>query len=275
MKRYLLLMLPLALAACTKPTQEPAATAAPAEPVAAAAPAAATPAVEAGASLPAYHWQLTDARTADGKRIDGLFVRVDSPLQLDFIDGRLAVSNSCNRMSGGYTLAGDQLTLTQMASTMMACSDPALMALDQELGKRLAGTSTLTLQAGDAPVLTLTSAAADVLTFTGAPTPETRFGGPGEIAFLEVGPQTKPCNHPSIPNMQCLQVREIKFGENGIRTGTPGEFQPLYQDIEGFTHQAGTRNVVRVKRFTIANPPADGSSVAYVLDMVVESETVK
>jgi hypothetical protein len=30
-----------------------------------------------------------------------------------------------------------------------------------------------------------------------------------------------------------------------------------------------------VNRFTIANPPADGSSVAYVLDMVVESETVK
>jgi heat shock protein HslJ len=274
MKRYLLLMLPLALAACTKPAQEPAAVA-PAEPAAAATPAAATPAVETGASLPAYHWQLTDARTADGKRIDGLFVRAGSPLQLDFIDGRLAVSNSCNRMSGGYTLTGDQLTLTQMASTMMACSDPALMALDRELGKRLEGTSTLVLQAGEAPVLTLTGAAADVLTFTGAPTPETRFGGPGEIAFLEVGPQAKPCNHPLIPNMQCLQVREIKFGEDGIRTGSPGEFQPLYQDIEGFTHQAGTRNVVRVKRFTIANPPADGSSIAYVLDMGVESETVK
>jgi heat shock protein HslJ len=243
--------------------------------VAAATPAAATPAAETGASLPAYHWQLTDARTADGKRIDALFVRADSPPQLDFIEGRLAVSNSCNRMSGGYTLTGDQLTLTTMASTMIACADPALMALDQELGKRLQGTSTLALQSGDAPVLTLTGTAADVLTFTGAPTPETRFGGPGEIAFLEVGPQTKACNHPLIPDVQCLQVREIKFDENGIRTGTPGEFQPLYQAIEGFTHQAGTRNVVRVKRFTIANPPADGSSVAYVLDMVAESETIK
>ena len=272
MKRYLLLMLPLALAACTKPAQDatPAATA---EPAAAAAPA--TPAVDAGASLPTHHWQLTDAKGADGKRIDGLFVRADSPVQLDFADGRVSVSNTCNRMSGGYTLAGDQLTFTPMASTMMACPDPALMALDQDVGKRLEGTSTFAVQPGAAPVLTLTSATGDVLTFTGVPTPETRFGGPGERVFLEIAPQPKACSHPLIKDMKCLQVREIKFDDNGLRTGSPGEFQPLYQDIEGFAHEAGTRNVVRVNRFTIANPPADGSSVAYVLDMVVESETVK
>ena len=72
-----------------------------------------------------------------------------------------------------------------------------------------------------------------------------------------------------------MQVREIKFDEQGLRAGEPGEWQPLFQDIEGFTHTPGTRNVVRVNRYTVANPPADGSSVAYVLDMVVESEVVK
>lgn len=272
MKRYLLLMLPLALAACTKPAQDatPAATAVPAT-----AAAVETPAVDAGASLPGYHWQLTDAKAADGTRIDGLFVRAESPVTLDFADGRVAVSNTCNRMVGGYTLAGDTLTFTPMASTMMACTDPALMALDQDVGKRLEGASTLALQPGTAPVLTLTSASGDVLTFTGEPTAETRFGSAGERVFLEIAPQPKACNHPLIKDMQCLQVREIKFDENGIRTGTPGEFTSLYQDIEGFAHETGTRNVVRVNRFTIANPPADGSSVAYVLDMVVESETVK
>ena len=272
MKRYLLLMLPLALAACTKPAQDatPAATAEPA-----ATAAVETPAVDAGASLTGYHWQLTDAKGADGKRIDGLFVRADSPLQLDFADGRVSVSNTCNRMSGGYTVEADKLTFTPMASTMMACPDPALMALDQDVGKRLEGASTFAVQPGAAPVLTLTSATGDVLTFTGEPTAETRFGSAGERVFLEIAPQPAPCNHPLIKDMKCLQVREIKFDDNGLRTGTPGEFQPLYQDIEGFAHEAGTRNVVRVNRFTIANPPADGSSVAYVLDMVVESETVK
>ena len=31
--------------------------------------------------------------------------------------------------------------------------------------------------------------------------------------------------------------------------GTPGEFQAFSRTIEGYTHQAGTRNVLRVKRF--------------------------
>ena len=65
------------------------------------------------------------------------------------------------------------------------------------------------------------------------------------------------------------------FDENGLRVGEPGEWQNFYDEIEGFTHQPGTRNVLRVNRYTVANPPADGSSQAFVLDMVVESELVK
>ena len=51
--------------------------------------------------------------------------------------------------------------------------------------------------------------------------------------------------------------------------------QPLDQDIEGYTHEDGVRNVLRLKRYTVKNPPADGSSIGYVLDMVVESELVR
>ena len=269
MKRYLLLMLPLALAACTQPAQE--ATPAAAE-TAAATPAAAAP---EAASLSTHYWQLADAKAADGTRIDALFVQADKPVQLEFVEGRLAISNTCNRQNAGFSVEGDKLTVSPAASTLMACPDPKLMALDQEVSKRLEGTSTAALQSGDTAQLTLTNAAGDVLTFKGVPTPATRFGGPGERVFFEVAPQTQPCNHPLIPDKQCVQVREIKFDEQGLRAGEPGEWQPLFQDIEGFTHTPGTRNVVRVNRYTVANPPADGSSVAYVLDMVVESETVK
>ena len=86
--------------------------------------------------------------------------------------------------------------------------------------------------------------------------------------------QAAACNHPLIPDMQCLQVRELKYDDQGLKTGT-GDWQFLYQDIEGYTHQPGVRNVLRLKRYPVANPPADGSSIAYVLDMVVESEQVK
>jgi heat shock protein HslJ len=233
----------------------------------------ATPAAsDANADLARYHWRLQDATDASGKRITVLFVREDKPLQLDFADGRVGVANACNRMGGGYSLEGESLTVARMVSTMMACSDPKLMALDGEIGKRLEGASKLTLLAGDTPTLTLANAAGDTLTFAGDPTAETRYGGPGERIFLEVAAHAKPCSHPLVPDMQCLQVREVKYDDKGLKIGAPGAFANFYDDIEGYTHEDGVRNVLRVQRYTIKNPPADGSSNAYVLDMVVESD---
>ena len=267
MKRYLILALPLALAACAKPPQGEPAT-----------PAAETPTATASAApanasaLSANHWRLTDAKNAQGQRIDTLFANADKPVQLDFVDGRVGVGNTCNRMGGSYSVAGDELMFDRMASTMMACSDARLMALDQEVGKRLEGSLKF---AQSADTLTLTTASGDVLTFTGEATAETRYGSPGETVFLEVAAQTRACSHPMIPDKQCLQVRELQYDDKGVKTGTDGAFGNFYQDIEGYAHEPGIRNVLRVKRYTIKNPPADGSSLAYVLDMVVESEIVK
>ena len=242
-----------------------------ATPASAAAPAAS----DANAQLGRYHWRLRDATDANGKRIDALFVQADKPLQLDFADGRIAVANACNRMGGGYSLEGESLTVARMASTMMACTDPKLMALDGEIGKRLEGASKLTLLTGDTPTLTLANGAGDTLVFAGEPTADTRYGGPGERMFLEVAAHAKPCSHPLIPDMQCLQVREVKYDDQGLKVGTPGEFGNFYDSIDGYTHEDGVRNVLRVERYTIENPPADGSRYAYVLDMVVESENTR
>jgi hypothetical protein len=162
-----------------------------------------------------------------------------------------------------------------MMSTMMACHDPALSALDDAISQRLRASVSVNLLSRDnTPHLQLVTDSGDTLSFTGVPTAETRYGSAGERAFLEVAAQTVPCNHPLIPGKQCLLVRERHFDEQGLPSGTPGEWQPLNQDIEGYTHTQGIRNVLRVKRFNISNPPADGSSVAYVLDLVVESEKV-
>lgn len=271
MKRLLLIALSLALAACAKPPQEaPPATAEPA----AATPAAATPAPVDAGSLTAYHWRLDEAKDAQGQRIEALFVRPEQPLTLDFAENRIGVGNACNRIGGGYTIEGDKLSVSRMMSTQMACADGKLMALDQEASKRLEGTATFAVQSGDVPRLSLTTAAGDVLVFKGDATAETRYGGPGERAFLEVAAETKPCNHPLIPDKQCLQVREISYDDKGIKTAT-GEWQNFYEDIEGYAHENGVRNVLRVKRFKRNPVPADASDTAYVLDMVVESEQVK
>ena len=265
----LALLLPIALAACTGTvsTQAPVTPPAPEPPASPAAPAPSALAAE----LPRQHWHLQDATTSDGTRIDALFARADKPLQLDFDKGRLAISNTCNRMGGGYAVADGTLTVGRLASTMMACADPKLMALDREAGKRLEGALSMALAAGDVSQLTLINAAGDRLVFAGTPTADTVYGGPGERIFLEVAAQTKACSHPLIPDMQCLQVRELQYDDKGLKVGTPGAFGNFYDSIEGYTHQPGVRNVLRLQRYTRQNVPADASKYAYVLDMVVES----
>lgn len=267
--------LPLLLIACAAPTQ-PGSAATPAPPAAAASaqqPGMAKPsALQAALILSGHHWRLSDARDAAGKRIHALFARADKPLQLDFNASMLSVVNGCNSMSAHHVLAGDSLTVSPMASTMMACQDRALMALDREIGKRLQGKLAMHVDDGDTPTLVLTDAAGDVLAFNGEMTAATRYGGPGERVFLEVAAATKPCSHPLIPAKQCLQVRELQYDDKGLKVGAPGAFQNFYEDIQGYAHQDGVRNVLRVDRYTRKDVPADASKYAYVLDMVVETD---
>jgi heat shock protein HslJ len=258
------LLLPMFLLACAQAPQN----------TSPAAPADRSTGTANPALLGAYHWRLSEASDAQGQPIDALFARADKPLQLDFRDGRLAVGNACNRMGGAYSASGGQLKLGNLVSTKMACADPRLMALDEAVGKRLQGTLTFALLADAQPRLTLTDAAGERLVFLGEPTADTYHGGPGEIVFLEIDAQAKPCRHPLIPDKRCLQVREIQYDGQGIKRA-PGAWQNAYAEIQGYTHAPGIRNVLRVRRYTIKNPPADGSSLAYVLDMVVESEAVK
>jgi heat shock protein HslJ len=268
-------MVVLALSGCAPDAEDPTAQG----PVQSADMAAATPptapdtAAPDTAALEAYYWRLSSALDGGGQRIEALFVRPEQPVQLQFAEGRISVSNTCNRMGGGYAIVGPRMEIGQLMSTMMACPDDALNRVDQEVGARLAGSLSFAIESADAaPQLTLTDSAGDVLVFTGVPTPETRFGSPGERVFLEVAAETRPCSHPLIPDHQCLQVREIGFDDQGLRTGVPGEFEHFYAEIEGYRHEPGVRNVLRVRRFSRDPVPADGSAHAYVLDLVVESE---
>lgn len=52
------------------------------------------------------------------------------------------------------------------------------------------------------------------------------------------------------------------------------ETEAFYDSIEGFTFVEGQRQRIRVERFTIKNPPADGSSYQYRLLAVLDRTTV-
>lgn len=260
-----LLLLPLALAACT-PAPDADKTASP--------PATASTTASAAPALADYHWQLSDAVDDQGQRLDGLFGNASQPLQLDFSGDRVEVRNACNRIGGGYSLVDGHLVTKPLVQTMMACAEPALMQREDTIKAVLQARPALTVTASaGAPRLVL-AGAGKTLGFTGQPTAQTRYGSAGSVEFLEVAAAPAPCANPPAPATACLEVRQLHYGDDGLRRGEPGAWQTLAQAIEGYTHQPGVRNVLRVKRYTLAQPPAGASSAAYVLDMIVESETV-
>ena len=113
---------------------------------------------EAGASDPrlsAYHWHLVDATSASGERLDALFPNPERPVTLDFAEGRVSVSNACNRMGGTFALDGTAFTVGDLMQTEMACEAP-LMRAETAIAGVLAGGGTIQVER-DALVLTTTA----------------------------------------------------------------------------------------------------------------------
>ena len=274
--RLALVVAALCVAGCT-PSKPPESTApdTATAPAAASTPAApATPTPDTATTLVAYQWQLKSATDGAGQSLAAFFPSPDKPLGLLFGDGRINVTGGCNRMSAGYQLLDStQLQLGQGMSTMMACPPPLANA-DAAFAKFLAGTLQVAVEGeAGAPQLRLAAADGSTLTFSGTPTPETRFGGPGTRAFLEVSP--KPCVAPAPTARPCLMVRDRHFDENGIASGTPGEWRALPDGIEGYTPVEGEQHVVRVKRFEQAGAAGSAPTEHFVLDLVIETRTAQ
>jgi heat shock protein HslJ len=222
--------------------------------------------------LEAHHWRLESATDGRNQRIAALSGE-GRPIIFDFAGGRISIQGGCNLRGGAYQLtAASQLQVGRMVTTMMAC-EPAVMQIDSALSDVLAKPLQIEVTNGASPRLRLVSASNETLVFTGRATPEARYGAP-TIVFLEVAAQRVACNRPLSVGTRCLQVRERHYDQQGLVIGKPGEWQPLFEDIEGFTHNEGERNVLRVKRFKRTSVPVDASATLYVLDIIIESEVL-
>ena len=176
-------------------------------------------------------------------------------------------------MFGRYRItAASQIEVDPLGSTMMACK-PELMQTDAALSTLLAKPLQIEVMDGASPQLRLVSASNETLVFAGSLTPEAQFGAP-TVIFFEVAPEHVACNRAPAVSARCLQVRQLYFDEKGLSAGKPGEWRALYEDIAGFKHTEGERNVLRVKRFDRAQPPAGTVGTVYVLDLIVESGSV-
>lgn len=239
-----------------------------------------TPANMASASderITDWHWRLDRAVDPAGVTDTRWLRPSNMPVTLTFGDQILSIAGLCNVMNAGYRVADDDIRIGQVTSTMRMCPDESLMRYEQALGQRLPMATNWHItqmpdQAGR-PNLTIKFQDESQWVLTGVPTSAAKYGSPGEIMFLEVAPQTVACSDPLMPQRQCLNVRTVHYDAAGIKQGY-GPWQLFYGHIEGFQHQPGMRNIVRVKRYTLQQPPADASQYAWVLDLVVESETV-
>jgi heat shock protein HslJ len=220
-----------------------------------------------------HRWTLVNATDAANSRIDVLFPDPERPFEFSFAESRLHAEGGCNGIRGGFRIsADDKLEVTGMMSTQMACAAP-LMQADAALAGLLAAPLELVPVGGAQPSLVMFTAGGDALVLSGELTPEARFGPPTRM-FLEVADQTVACDESPRGDGTCLQVRELSFDEQGLMVGTPSEWQAFHGHIQGYEHQPGIRNVLRVKRFEPAAGAGLPAAPVYVLDLVVQSEVV-
>ena len=201
--------------------------------------------------------------------------KASKPLVLSFDDNqRLSIQTGCNNQGGTWKVEGNTIVTSPLASTMMACADDLMQQerLSADIFSEKKVPFTLSTQ-NDQAILTITDSKGQKYTFLGKMTAEAKYQSEGKIVFLEISPQTKSCT--GVAPQTCMQVREIKYDDKGIKTYADKNWSLYYGQIEGFKHNPEQRVIVRVKRFEIKNPAADQSSQADVLDMVVEQELVK
>ncbi|WP_216936925.1 MULTISPECIES: META and DUF4377 domain-containing protein [unclassified Acinetobacter] len=212
--------------------------------------------------LPTYQWELNRG--------------LDRPIVLSFdTQGRLSAVTGCNGLGTTWSVKNNIITTGEVIGTEMAC-DAALMEQERFVSQLLQKRDIpFMLNAKDRskPTLTLVAANGQTYEFTGKMTPETRYQGQAETISLEISPETKSCI--GVAQQTCLQVKEVKYDQNGLQTQVDKDWTLFYDQIEGFQHVPNERQIIRVKRFEIKQPAADQSKYAYIFDMAVERELVK
>ncbi|EPF72180.1 DUF4377 domain-containing protein [Acinetobacter rudis] len=94
-----------------------------------------------------------------------------------------------------------------------------------------------------------------------------------KTVYLEISPLVQECSGEGI--YECLQVRKITIDNNGAYVAKNLEWENFYDGIEGYTHNNNESVILKLKQYEVENPPADASSVRYVLDRYIQRTPVK
>ncbi len=169
----------------------------------------------------------------------------------------------CNQFNAPYTVANGLLIIrSEPVSTRMACA-PQAMALEQDFLASLTRITASSVDNTNNPQrMTWKLNTGDTLDF-GRRTDPVAGGQRGPSKLIYVNSERVPCTA-GAGRALCYQVRDS--------ASQPWQF--WYGDITGFNFQPGVRYRLRVVEVHDPNPPADASSVRWVLDAVIEQEVV-
>ncbi|PNK59752.1 META domain-containing protein [Psychrobacter sp. FDAARGOS_221] len=224
--------------------------------------------------LAAYHWQLVKATDNQKRPIESLNkIKQQVTLSFDKKQNGYGIwfSVGCNSMGAGYTLQSNTMQVGQIISTMMLCQD--LDAAEKQLASLMDGRSQLSLKAAENPILTQTTENGSTIVWQGAKTPEARYGQQAGTVFWQIDHQLQQCPNPDAGST-CLKAREVFYDDKGIKTGF-GPWQLIVDPIEGYQHDTGLDQVVRIKRFVVDPADVKGKQSVYVFDRIVESSVVE
>lgn len=234
--------------------------------------------------LQSYNWHLLTAKDKHGKTLSGLDLttyglkNTGNIINLNFSKGKdnkvgISYDLGCNKMMKAMTYKDGIMTSLNgiSISTLMGCGK--LNDAERLLNAQMVSSSKLSISVGNDNKATLTQITSDnnILLWEGTLKPEVKYGK-GETVFFEVKPTLKPCD--TLTGKQCLEVREIKYDNNGMKTAT-GQWRILHEAIDGYRPEAGVQSVIRVQRYR--TPPTDtmGYGNLYVLDAVIESQLIQ
>ncbi len=90
-------------------------------------------------------------------------IEAPKEITLTFSDGKVHGNSGCNIVNGSYSVDGNKIQFSQMASTMMACMEPeGVMDQEQKILQRLDQAKTFQIENGS---LVLIASDQEVLTY--------------------------------------------------------------------------------------------------------------
>ncbi len=226
-------------------------------------------------NLARYRWTLANATDNNGQPLKKL-MDINDQVTLSFnqYQGQNSISYSvgCNMANATYELQGNRLTTDAAMSTKMLCDD--LNVAENSLNEIMQGISQLSLTEDNTSAMLTQNTADATLMWIGKLTAQAKYNSKGETVFWAVRAATTPCVDNS--TQPCLQVKTVNYDDQGLKT-SEGEWTEFVGSIDGYQHDEGRDDVLRLQRYELNTSDASTASdiqYAYVLDTIIESTVV-